>query len=443
MPDYLDEILARTTRTRQRPWWSSLERWLPVDIDSSASHPVPADRSGSSSILGLLLALGRGAPGRRVSRNAAAAVRARPPTAIVCSRTDGDIYAIDSDDGTSRRLVSGPAIDFEPSFSPRRHQVRVRPPRTPGRRDSMVGERRRNGVRRSSGAGRADGRWHWSPDGTQARGRRDRASIGGPTWCRHLVDADGTSLLGSIRRLTADDQPSGDPNGSETGLPSSSGELHPLRPVRRPPGRHRPPRRSCRRPTLDDGAARSSPDGPASPIPSERSTIGATIDVVDVATGVGPTCRLRWRHRPIRDRTGRPDGDEARLQPSAVDGFQLVVAPVAAARHRIGPTRPDTTGGADRSEFSPDGTTDPRLLQRRSDAPGCSTRRAVRARARRAPPIDPAELAAPGALTAALSTRIPTAAGSPSSGPAAYHTRRREGEAGEPTPRRHTRERGH
>ena len=28
-PGYLDEVLARTTRTRQRPWWSSLERWLP------------------------------------------------------------------------------------------------------------------------------------------------------------------------------------------------------------------------------------------------------------------------------------------------------------------------------------------------------------------------------------------------------------------------------
>ena len=32
MPGYLDETLARTTRTRQRPAWSSLERWLPVDL---------------------------------------------------------------------------------------------------------------------------------------------------------------------------------------------------------------------------------------------------------------------------------------------------------------------------------------------------------------------------------------------------------------------------
>src|SRR5258705_72816 len=31
-PGYLDEVLARTTRTRQRPAWSSLERGLPVAI---------------------------------------------------------------------------------------------------------------------------------------------------------------------------------------------------------------------------------------------------------------------------------------------------------------------------------------------------------------------------------------------------------------------------
>jgi len=31
-PAYLDEVLATTSRTRQRPAWSSLERWLPVDL---------------------------------------------------------------------------------------------------------------------------------------------------------------------------------------------------------------------------------------------------------------------------------------------------------------------------------------------------------------------------------------------------------------------------
>src|SRR4051794_7974717 len=41
-PDYLDEILTRTTRTRQRPAWSSLERWLPVQMTFSGRlAPIP------------------------------------------------------------------------------------------------------------------------------------------------------------------------------------------------------------------------------------------------------------------------------------------------------------------------------------------------------------------------------------------------------------------
>jgi len=41
-PDYLDEILARTTRSRQRPAWSSLERWLPVQMTFTGRlAPIP------------------------------------------------------------------------------------------------------------------------------------------------------------------------------------------------------------------------------------------------------------------------------------------------------------------------------------------------------------------------------------------------------------------
>ena len=40
VPDYLGEVLARTTRTRQRPAWSSLERWLPMQTTLRLA-PVP------------------------------------------------------------------------------------------------------------------------------------------------------------------------------------------------------------------------------------------------------------------------------------------------------------------------------------------------------------------------------------------------------------------
>ena len=49
-PGYLDEALARTTRTRQRPAWSSLERWLPVDLTTNlASSLVRRSARRSSS----------------------------------------------------------------------------------------------------------------------------------------------------------------------------------------------------------------------------------------------------------------------------------------------------------------------------------------------------------------------------------------------------------
>ena len=32
VPDYFDDILQVTARTRQRPAWASLERWLPMDL---------------------------------------------------------------------------------------------------------------------------------------------------------------------------------------------------------------------------------------------------------------------------------------------------------------------------------------------------------------------------------------------------------------------------
>ena len=54
--DYLEEVLAVTARTPQRRWWSSLERWLPMEI---ATRPVvgPLPWRPVVALLALLLAL--------------------------------------------------------------------------------------------------------------------------------------------------------------------------------------------------------------------------------------------------------------------------------------------------------------------------------------------------------------------------------------------------
>ena len=57
-PDYLDDILGRTARTRQRPGWTSIERWPPMDISANrAALPsgFPVRSMALLAIIGLLL----------------------------------------------------------------------------------------------------------------------------------------------------------------------------------------------------------------------------------------------------------------------------------------------------------------------------------------------------------------------------------------------------
>ena len=48
------EVVAQTAVTRQRPWWSSLERWLPMDLTTRASTLAPP-RLGRVILVGLLI----------------------------------------------------------------------------------------------------------------------------------------------------------------------------------------------------------------------------------------------------------------------------------------------------------------------------------------------------------------------------------------------------
>ena len=101
-PGYLDEVLARTTRTRQRPAWSSLERWLPVQ---STAHFAPAPRiAWLLVILGLVLALGAAILVVGSPKHAAVAVRSSMRNGTVLyAAADGDIYAIDTASNKAQR----------------------------------------------------------------------------------------------------------------------------------------------------------------------------------------------------------------------------------------------------------------------------------------------------------------------------------------------------
>ena len=140
-PGYLDEVLIRTTRTRQRPWWSSPERWLPVQ--STARFAQVPRMAWLLVVLGLIVALGTailvaGSPRRPPSPFGPAA-----QGNVLYAGTDGDIYAIDTATNVARPLIVGPAARQRSAPLAGRDQVRVHPSgRRFGDERHVRGERR-------------------------------------------------------------------------------------------------------------------------------------------------------------------------------------------------------------------------------------------------------------------------------------------------------------
>ena len=58
VPDYFDDMLQQTAQARQRPAWSSLERWLPMGVIARPLpiRPIPWRLIAVAAILVLLVA---------------------------------------------------------------------------------------------------------------------------------------------------------------------------------------------------------------------------------------------------------------------------------------------------------------------------------------------------------------------------------------------------
>ncbi|MFL5679988.1 MAG: hypothetical protein ACJ77B_05245 [Chloroflexota bacterium] len=112
VPEHLGEVLAVTAKSRQRPAWSSLERWLPMDL-TMATRRVPFSPPRRLILVLALLVLAA----LLVVAVAGSRSHVPPPFgpalngSILLSK-DGDIYAADPG-GTSVRLLIGGASDDE------------------------------------------------------------------------------------------------------------------------------------------------------------------------------------------------------------------------------------------------------------------------------------------------------------------------------------------
>ena len=171
-PGYLDDVLARTTRTRQRPAWSSLERWLPVDLSTRRSlFALPTSMRPIALLLLVALLIA-------VVVALAAGTRRQLPAPFGLARNgdlvtsrDGDIYLIDRATSQSRAIAAGDGFDFSPIFSrdgTKLVYLRSDGPLTePAILTLLVANADGSGIRPLTPPTKALDWFDWSPDGTR------------------------------------------------------------------------------------------------------------------------------------------------------------------------------------------------------------------------------------------------------------------------------------
>lgn len=117
IPDYFDDMLQTTTRARQRPAWSSLERWIPMGV---IARPLPVRQvPWRLFAVALLLVVLAAATLVYVGSR-----RAAPPPfglarngALLIGTADGDIVTVDPASGRTAAIISGSTFDGSPFYS--------------------------------------------------------------------------------------------------------------------------------------------------------------------------------------------------------------------------------------------------------------------------------------------------------------------------------------
>jgi hypothetical protein len=362
-PGYLDEILARTTRSRQRPWWSSLERWLPMQTTLRLA-PVPRI-AWLLVVLGLLVAIGAAVLWAG-SRPRLPAPFGPARNGSVVASADGDIYSLDPVTGARTALIADPAFDFGVTFS--RDGTKFMFLRTPVSTSSdpglelVVADADGTGVRVLSPAVQGLDWQDWSPDGSRIAFLSRPTGPDGPGVI-NVVNVDGSGLRTLDVGRPAHELSWLPPDGKEIVFrgeqPADSNLLPGIFSVR-PDGTGL--RQISTRPAVDrydyqDVAV--SPDG-------RRVTYGASgpvfrVHVLDMQTGGDVTLPDPTRRTAQAGGLFSPDGRSIAYQRWNADNTtQLVVAPADGTgtgiaigpRSRLGNDGPTISNYA----FVPDGT---------------------------------------------------------------------------------------
>ena len=117
VPDHLDEVLAATRETPQRPAWSSLERWLPMDTTFRPrvfTMPSGARLIAVAALLLLIAAIAIFAVGSQQRLPAPFGIARN---GIFLTSQDGDLLRVDPSTSEGTLLGLGEGFDFSPIFS--------------------------------------------------------------------------------------------------------------------------------------------------------------------------------------------------------------------------------------------------------------------------------------------------------------------------------------
>lgn len=116
VPDHVVDVLLVTRATRQRPWWSSLERWLPMDIPIRARTFVPNAPWRLLAMAALVAALVAGLLLLAGSRRQVPPPFGPARNGTIAFADVGDVFAVDALGGTPRLLIGGLTSDAAPTF---------------------------------------------------------------------------------------------------------------------------------------------------------------------------------------------------------------------------------------------------------------------------------------------------------------------------------------
>ena len=356
VPDHLEEVLQRTATARQRPAWSSLERWLPMDTTFRRpvfARPVPMRAMAILLLIGLLIgtviALTLGSPTRLPDPFGLAA------NGMLVTSRDGEIYLMDRTTSDSRLAIGGDGFDFSPIFSRDGTKLLFLRSDVPLAEAEVailtlyVADADGSDIRALTPPTKSLDWFDWSPAGTQIAYMAQ-----GALW---VVDVAG----GEPRRLDA-----AEPVHFPTWLPPDGKEIVYRHETGSPgifaiaPDGASPPRRlskSTANNRYDFQSIAASPDGTSISFTRWSAAGSPRVFAIDVLTGTETAF-------PMEDGIGQqgsvvysPEGSLVAYARVYAASFQIVVANADGTGNErpIGPRKPGSADGSNWA-FTPDGT---------------------------------------------------------------------------------------